>query len=189
MTRPSSAAVEVSSAGDGAASRISPAATWGLLAAWAVHDLEEACTMGGWSARNRHELRRRLPGVPDRIWNTLDVTPAQARIAIGLMGGLVTTAAARGAATGGRSTAYQGALLGFAAHSVTHLLASCLTRGYTLGVVTSPVVVAPFGAWAIEHLHAAGVPVRWGRAAAVAATLPALAAACHALAARLAPRS
>ncbi len=161
--------------------------TWGLLAAWAVHDSEELATMGGWVDRARPRLRAHLPWVPERVWDRLRVSPAQAGIAIGLMGAVMATAAARGASTGGRSRFYQAALVGFGAHAGGHLAQAVLTRGYTPGVVTAPLVVAPFSWWAWRRLGAAGVR-RDDRATAVGAALLLPAAAlCHAVARRLAP--
>ncbi|GAA3130422.1 hypothetical protein GCM10010466_21360 [Planomonospora alba] len=164
------------------------AATWGLLAAWAVHDGEELLTMSGWAERALPRLRERFPQVPDQVWDRLRVTPAQAAIAIGAMGGLVATASARGAATGGRSRLYQAVLAGFGLHSITHVAQAVATRGYTPGVVTAPLVVAPFSLWAWRRLREAGVPTDGGGSAVWALlALPAAAGACHAVARRLAP--
>jgi hypothetical protein len=38
--------------------------------------------------------------------------------------------------------------------------------GYALGVVTAPVVAAPFSLWAWRRLRAAGVPANLGRSSA-----------------------
>ncbi|MER5332382.1 HXXEE domain-containing protein [Micromonospora sp. NPDC002717] len=164
------------------------AATWGLLAAWAIHDAEELATMGGWLDRARPRLRARFPQVPERVWDQLRVSPAQARIAIGAMGVVMAAAAARGARTGGRSGFYQSALVGFGLHAGGHVAQAVVTRGYTPGVVTAPLVVAPFSLWAWRRLRAAGVPQAGGGAAASAALLlPLVAGACHAVARILAP--
>lgn len=165
------------------------AATWGLLAAWVIHDVEEVATMGGWLDRARPRLRARFPQVPDRVWDQLRVSPAQARIAIGAMGVVMTAAAARGARTGGRSGFYQAALAGFGLHAGAHVAQAVAFRGYTPGVVTAPLVVAPFSLWAWRRLRAAGVPRSGGGAAASATLLLPLAiGACHAVARILAPR-
>ncbi|MBW4720200.1 HXXEE domain-containing protein [Saccharothrix obliqua] len=116
--------------------------TWGLLAAWVVHDLEELLTMPGWT--------RRHPVVPT-------TTPAQAAIAIGAVGAVVAAASAAGARTGGRSPFFQSVLTGFGLHSITHLAATAAHRGYTPGVATTPIVVIPFSAWALRRLRRAGV--------------------------------
>lgn len=137
--------------------KVPAAATLGLFAAWAVHDLEELVTMPGWADRARPRLRRRLPWVPERVWSGLAVSPEHARAAIGSMGVLIAGAAIAGARTNGRSAFYQCTLLAFGGHSVSHLALSAATRGYTPGVVTAPVLVAPFSLWAWGRLRAAGV--------------------------------
>ncbi|MER7367155.1 HXXEE domain-containing protein [Nonomuraea wenchangensis] len=131
------------------------AVTWGLLAAWAVHDAEELATMAGWLRSARPRLEEQFPGVP---WERLEMSQAHVTVAIGLMGGIVAGAAARGAATGGRSPLFQTVLVGFGAHGAIHLAQSALARGYTPGVVTAPVVVIPYAVWAWRRLRAAGVP-------------------------------
>ncbi|WP_431909687.1 HXXEE domain-containing protein [Nonomuraea jabiensis] len=168
------------------------AVTWGLLAAWAVHDVEELATMAGWtrSARPRLEelLEERLPWVP---WERLEVSQRHVNVAIGLMGGVMAGASALGARTGGRSPVFQAALLGFGAHGVMHLAQAAVARGYTPGAVTAPVVVIPFSVWAWRRLRAEGVPVRTGAAGwAGLAALPAVLAGVHAAAHALTrPRS
>src|SRR5699024_12632383 len=68
-------------------------ATWGLLGAWALHDLEELVMIPGWSRRARPRLKRALPWVPSRVWDTLDVSPGHSSTAIGLLGLAVARAA------------------------------------------------------------------------------------------------
>ncbi|MFY7064962.1 HXXEE domain-containing protein [Nocardiopsis changdeensis] len=167
------------------AGAVPAAATWGLLAAWAVHDLEELVAIPGWSRRARPRLRRELPWVPERVWDRLDVSPAHNAAAIGLMGVVVAAAAADGARTGGRSGFYQTVLLGFGAHAVVHVAQSAATRGYTPGAVTAPLVVVPFSLWAWSRLRAAGVPAARGGGPAAMAALPAALGAVHGLAALL----
>ncbi|GAA1750404.1 HXXEE domain-containing protein [Nonomuraea bangladeshensis] len=155
--------------------------TWGLLAAWAVHDAEELVTMAGWLREARPWLEERFPDVP---WERLEMSQAHVNVAIGLMGGIVAAAAARGAATGGRSPAFQTVLAGFGVHGVVHLAQSALVRGYTPGVATAPVVVIPYAWWAWRRLRAAGVPMDAGGRAGVAglAALPLALGAVHGLA-------
>ncbi|WP_433291711.1 HXXEE domain-containing protein [Actinoplanes sp. CA-030573] len=145
------------------AQQVPATVTWGLLAAWLIHDTEELLTMPGWVDRARPRLRRRLPWVPDRVWDGMRVTPAQTAIAIGAMGVLVAAASARGARSGGRSPFYQAALVGFGVHGAGHVAQSVLTGGYTPGVVTAPVVAGPFALWAAGRLRKAGVPVQLER--------------------------
>ncbi|WP_017599043.1 HXXEE domain-containing protein, partial [Nocardiopsis lucentensis] len=114
--------------------------TWGLLGAWLVHDAEELVMIPGWSSRARPRLERNLPWVPGRVWDGLDVSPRRNATAIALMGVLMAAASADGARTGGRSGFYQAALVGFGLHSATHVAQSAVTRGYTPGVATAPLV-------------------------------------------------
>ncbi|MFI6497082.1 HXXEE domain-containing protein [Nonomuraea typhae] len=156
--------------------------TWGLLAAWAVHDAEELATMAAWMRENREQLEERFPLVP---WGRFELSQKQVNVAIGLMAGVIAGAAADGARTGGRSPVFQSVLAGFGLHGLVHLAQAAIVRGYTPGVVTAPLVVLPFSVWAWRRLKAAGVPVR-GSAAGLAA-FPAVAGGVHALA-RLATR-
>src|ERR687883_15701 len=80
----------------------SKAVTLGLFVAWALHDLEELLTMPGWSRGSVPKFRERFPRVPRRAWQVLEVSPAQAAVAIGLVGMLVAGAAADGVRSGGR---------------------------------------------------------------------------------------
>jgi hypothetical protein len=82
---------------------------------------------------------------------------AEAAATIGTVGVLIAGAAAAGAATGGRSPAYQAVLIGFGAHAVSHVAFSVLARAYTPGVGTAVTVVAPFSAWAWRRLSTAGL--------------------------------
>ncbi|WP_181019408.1 HXXEE domain-containing protein [Nonomuraea typhae] len=156
--------------------------TWGLLAAWAVHDAEELATMAAWMRENRAQLEERFPRVP---WGRFELSQKQVNVAIGLMAGVIAGAAADGARTGGRSPVFQSVLAGFGLHGLVHLAQAAIVRGYTPGVVTSPLMVLPFSVWAWRRLKAAGVPVR-GSAAGLMA-FPAVVGGVHALA-RLATR-
>ncbi|MFF4105602.1 HXXEE domain-containing protein [Streptomyces sp. NPDC001903] len=134
------------------------AAGWGLLAAWAVHDLEEVATVGRWSRTRVPALRERHPRVPDRVWDVLGSTDGrQFARAVGVMGVIVAAAAADGHRTGGRSAFYQTSLNAFGLHGLVHLGQAAATRGYTPGVVTSPLLVVPFTLWARGRLRRAGV--------------------------------
>ncbi|GGY98656.1 HXXEE domain-containing protein [Streptomyces poonensis] len=165
--------------------------TLGLLAAWAVHDLEEVATVPGWTRSRVPELRGRLPQVPERLWQRLEsIDGREFTTAVAGMGLVVAAAAAAGHRTGGRSRFYQGALNGFGLHALVHLAQAAAVRGYTPGAVTSPLVVIPFTVWARGRLRGAGVlrPSRprgavQGLALAMAAT-----AGTHAVARRLLSR-
>ncbi|MFI8500298.1 HXXEE domain-containing protein [Streptomyces sp. NPDC085524] len=161
------------------------AATLGLFAAWAVHDLEEVATVGRWTRTRVPVLRERHPRVPDRIWHRIEgVDGREFATAVGFMGLVVAAAAADGYRTGGRSAFYQASLNGFGLHGLVHLAQAAATRGYTPGVVTSPLLVVPFTLWARGRLRRTGVlrPTRpadlvRGLAVAGAATVAAHAAA------------
>jgi len=137
--------------------------TWGLLAAWAVHDVEELATMASSSRRIVARLRARYPQLPDGVGEWLVVSPAHVAVAIGLMGTVMTAAAGAGARSGGRSGFYQAVLAGFGWHAVGHVAQAVAVGGYAPGVVTAPVVAAPFSVWAWWRLRAAGVPAALGR--------------------------
>ena len=159
------------------------AVTWGLLAAWAVHDAEELATMAGWARRARPRLEERWPGVP---WERLEVSQRHVNVAIGLMGGVMAGAAALGARTGGRSAVFQAVLAGFGLHGAGHLAQAAVTRGYTPGAVTAPLVVIPYSVWAWRRLRAEGVPARAEPASLLA--LPLVLGAVHAAAHRITRR-
>ncbi|MEU9622714.1 HXXEE domain-containing protein [Streptomyces sp. NPDC048155] len=165
---------------------VSKAVTWGLLAAWAAHDLEELVTMADWSRSARPRLQARFPGVPERVWTRMELSRRDVGVALGLMGGLMAAASADGARTGGRSPFFRTALVGFGLHGVVHMAQSLAYRGYTPGVATAPTVVIPYSLWAARRLRAAGVRAGGAGTAAVAlALLPVAAAGAHVLARRL----
>ncbi|WP_392897103.1 HXXEE domain-containing protein [Streptomyces sp. LN699] len=133
-------------------------ATLGLLAAWIAHDLEEVATMARWSRIRVPALRERHPRVPERLWRSVtDVDGLEFATAVAFMGLIVAAAAADGRRTDGRSAFYQAALNGFGLHGLVHLAQSAAARGYTPGVVTSPLIVVPFTLWARDRLRRAGV--------------------------------
>ncbi|MFD9883335.1 HXXEE domain-containing protein [Streptomyces alboflavus] len=132
--------------------------TFGLLAAWAVHDLEELATVPGWARERVPELRQRFPEVPERMWRRLEsMDGREFATAVAGMAVVMAAAAAAGHRTGGRSGFYQGALNGFGLHALVHLAQAAAVRGYTPGAVTSPLVVIPFTLWARGRLRRAGV--------------------------------
>lgn len=154
------------------------AATWGLLAAWAVHDAEELATM---SSSSRDILSRFPEGVPiPEEWREHGVPQRHIVTGIGVMAAVMTAAAADGARTRGASTLYRGTLLGFGLHGFGHLASAAALRRYAPGVVTSPVVVIPFWLWARQVLRRHGLRDVEPSTVAIAATGPALALAVHA---------
>ncbi|MFE9170179.1 HXXEE domain-containing protein [Streptomyces kebangsaanensis] len=167
---------------------VGPAVTFGLLAAWALHDTEELAAAPGWLRRNVPVLRERFPGVPEALWRRAgSVDGRQFAVAVGMVGSIVAAASAAGAATGGRSAVYQAALNAFGLHGLVHLAQAAALRGYTPGSATSPVVVVPFTLWARARLRRAGVlrPTRPRDLALGLALAGAAAAGSHAAAHRL----
>jgi hypothetical protein len=136
------------------------AATLGLFAAWAVHDVEELLTMAAWTRRQA----RRLP------W-ARPMSQAHVNVGIALMGVVVAAGAVAGARSDGRSGFYQAVLAGFGWHAGGHVLSAVALREYTPGLVTAPLLVAPFSLWAWRRLGAAAVPRDARRATAWAALL------------------
>ncbi|QVQ53758.1 HXXEE domain-containing protein [Spiractinospora alimapuensis] len=120
--------------------------TWGLLAAWVVHDVEELATMARFTQRDDVPLP--------------ELDQAHVNTAIGLMAGVVTAASAAGARTGGRSPFFQTVLVGFGLHSLTHVAQAVALRRYTPGLVTAPLVVAPYSYWAWRQLRKRNLPTR-----------------------------
>ncbi|MFF4141986.1 HXXEE domain-containing protein [Streptomyces sp. NPDC001698] len=138
--------------------QVGTAVTFGLLAAWALHDVEELATVPGWQRRNVPVLRERFPGVPEAVWRRLgSVDAREFAVAVGMMGAIVAAASAAGRVTGGRSDFYQTALNAFGLHGLVHLAQAAAVRGYTPGSATSPVLVVPFTLWARARLRSAGV--------------------------------
>lgn len=127
----------------------------GLLAAWAVHDLEELLTM----RRTARELLPRLPRwvpIPHELRRD-GLEQRHINLAVALMGLAMATASAAGVRSGGRSPLFRGALLGFGVHGFTHIAMALAARRYVTGVATAPTVVIPFWLWARRELAWAGV--------------------------------
>ncbi len=135
----------------------SRALRWGLVAAFAVHDLEELVTAPASSRRSADAARVRWPGAPPQSDAALTPTRPRAAMAVALVGVPVTSAAVRGARSAGGSRAYQAVLAASGLHAVTHLLVSAVARRRTPGVITAPVVVAPFEVWSLVELRRCGV--------------------------------
>jgi Protein of unknown function with HXXEE motif len=142
-----------------------PLATAGLFVAWMVHDLEELATMTDTSRTMLQQLPDWMP-VPDSI-RQQGLTTRYLVTGIATIGLIVAAAAVRGYRTQGRSAFYQNTLLAFGVHGLGHLAVSLLTRGYTSGVATAPLVLL-FWLWATRALEEAGVPSRRSLPAAIA---------------------
>lgn len=137
---------------------VGPAVTLGLLAAWMLHDAEEVAMVPRWTKERVPEIRQRVTGVPDQIWDRLEsIDGREFATAVALVGVIMAGAAVDGKRTGGRSALYQSALNGFGLHGVAHLAQAAAVRGYTPGVLTSPTLVIPFTLWARSRLREAGV--------------------------------
>ncbi|MFH8752669.1 HXXEE domain-containing protein [Streptomyces rimosus] len=136
---------------------LSPAVTFGLLAAWALHDAEEVALGPRWIQDHLPELRKRFPGAPERLWRALEgVDQREFTVAVGAMAVIVAAASVRGHRTGGRSAFFQGAVDGFGLHGLMHLAQAAAVRGYTPGSATSPFIVVPYALWARGRLRRAG---------------------------------
>lgn len=130
----------------------------GLFAAWAVHDAEEVVTAAGSS----RDLARRAPAwvpIPQDIRRD-GFSQRHVNTAIGIMAAFMGAAALDGARSGGRSWFFQTVLRGFGWHGIGHLASAALTRRYTFGVATAPVVVIPYWLWARRELARDGIPLR-----------------------------
>ncbi|HEY9371246.1 HXXEE domain-containing protein [Streptomyces sp.] len=135
-----------------------PLVTYGLFAAWALHDAEEVAFAPRWVRENVPVLRKRFPEMPEAVWRAMErVDEREFRAAVGVMAAIVGAAAVAGARSGGRSGFYQGALNGFGLHGLVHLAQAATVRGYTPGSATSPLLVVPFTLWARGRLRRAGV--------------------------------
>ncbi|EHN75623.1 integral membrane protein, partial [Streptomyces coelicoflavus ZG0656] len=76
--------------GGAAEGAVEGAVTLGLLAAWALHDLEELATLPGWWRRNLPALRERYPAVPEAVWRRAgSVDGREFAVAVGAMAAVV----------------------------------------------------------------------------------------------------
>ncbi|MEU9864784.1 HXXEE domain-containing protein [Streptomyces sp. NPDC047971] len=159
--------------------------TYGLLAAWALHDAEEILLGPRWLREHLPELRERFPEVPEAVWKAAEgVDEREFAVAVAAVGAVVAAAAVAGQRSGGRSSFYQAALTGFGLHGLVHLAQAAAVRGYTPGSVTSPLIVVPFTLWARGRLRRAGVlrPTRTGDMVKGLAVAAGVTVAAHALA-------
>ncbi|GGM94942.1 hypothetical protein GCM10010106_49590 [Thermopolyspora flexuosa] len=127
----------------------------GLLAAWAVHDLEEVLTMRRSAAGILPNLPAWVP-IPEELRRE-GLSQRQINLAVTLMGVAIATASAAGVRSGCRSPLFRGALLGFGVHGFTHIAMALAARRYVTGVATAPTVVIPFWLWARRELAKAGI--------------------------------
>lgn len=111
--------------------------------------------MPGWTQRVADDLDRRGLAVVGQLVRR---SRPEVWMAIALVGVPFAVAAAEGARTAGRSPLYQGALLGYGLHAVSHIGGSIAARGYTPGVATTPGLVAGFTVIAGAELARRRVP-------------------------------
>ncbi|MGV9454494.1 HXXEE domain-containing protein [Streptomyces sp. NPDC003635] len=132
-----------------------------MPAACAARDAEEVVLVPRWARGWVPELRERYPRVPERIGRRLkSVDEREFTAAVAVTGCVVTAAAADGHRAGGRSAFYQASLNAFGRHGLVQLAQAAALRGYTPGSVTSPPLVIPFTAGAVQperELSPAGV--------------------------------
>ncbi|AMD87317.1 hypothetical protein AXF14_06620 [Actinomyces radicidentis] len=150
----------------------------GLLAAWAVNDVEELLTMREDSAALLARAPRWIP-VPDGL-RAHGLTQRHVNASIAAMGALIAAASADGVRSRGQSVLFQSTLLGFGLHGFGHLVQAAVGRRWTTGARTSPTVVIPYWLWASRVLRRQGVDptahVSWP----LAASTPLVMAAVHA---------
>jgi Protein of unknown function with HXXEE motif len=129
----------------------------GLFAAWALHDLEELCTMPTTSREMMVRAPAWLP-VPEDV-RRHGYSRSHFRAAVAVMAAVVAAAGADGVRSEGRSPFFRLALQGFGWHGVGHLAISAVQRRYVSGVATAPVVVIPYWLWARRALARSGAPL------------------------------
>jgi hypothetical protein len=132
---------------------------------FAIHDLEELLVGPPWSEHAAERLRPRHPVLARALRHVLPISRTELTIAIGVVAaGVVgvTTVSLRD--SDGDLRQLQAALAGFTAHSLGHVGASIVFRGYTPGVATVPFVVVPYSLWAWSRLWRAGVITTRGEA-------------------------
>ncbi len=153
---------------------------WTFPIAFALHDLEEVVAAGRWQRTAMQVLRRRFGRVPGPLRRVAEVSPRQMGIAVSVVGtgvaavsalALVDLAGAeRQAASGVRPDGaaaadpraqrlFRAVLMAFTAHGLTHLASSVVLRAYTPGVLTVPLVIAPYSVWAWRTLARSGAPL------------------------------
>lgn len=138
---------------------------WGAPVVFLVHDAEEILTVEPWLRAHRAEL-------PSVVQPFTAVTTGQFALAVALLfvGFLAVTVHAVRQARRGRAPVpfllVAGALV---ANGLTHLVQAALFRGYTPGVVTTLLVVLPYGYLLGARLLASGLVTRRTLVGAVAA--------------------
>jgi hypothetical protein len=128
-------------------------AMWAAPVVFLVHDLEEILAIGPWMAAHGAEL-------PSAMQPLAMVTRGQLATAVAILfaGMLAATAHGAGRARAGRRPDLfllaAGMLI---ANGMTHLAQAALLRGYTPGVITALLVVAPYGYLLARRLTGSGI--------------------------------
>lgn len=131
---------------------------WSFPVAFALHDTEEVLAAGAWGESAAERLRARWPDCPERVIQAVTVTGPEAAVAVGLVGtGVLGTTALAASGHDRHLRSFQAMLAAFSLHGLVHLVQAIAFRGYTPGVVTVPVVIAPYSWWAWRRLGQAGV--------------------------------
>ena len=126
--------------------------------AFAAHDLEEVLAAPGWSERAAERMGARHPGVARALGNAFPMSQREMTIAVAVVAaGAAGVTAASLRDLDGELQPLRAALGAFSAHSLTHLAASVVFRGYTPGLATVPLVIVPYSLWAWARLGRAGV--------------------------------
>jgi hypothetical protein len=127
--------------------------------AFAAHDLEEVFAAAPWSKQAADRVAKRHAVLALAVSrNALPISRKEMAVAVGV----VTLACAGVTAVSlrnidGELRSLQAALAAFSAHSLSHVAASIVLRGYTPGVATVPLVILPYSLWAWPRLRRAGV--------------------------------
>jgi hypothetical protein len=133
---------------------------WMLPAAFVLHDAEELATMPAWAALHRSQIETLLATVGAAgAAAALPTTAAQVAVAMALMLAIfiVVTAGAWSRPTSRLWRMVYGGLLGaFFVHAFIHVAQSLAFGGYTPGVITAVLVVAPSSAIIYRSLAANG---------------------------------
>jgi hypothetical protein len=125
--------------------------------AFALHDLEEVLTGGAWGRNAPERIQARFPGIPPRVAEVFAVTTPQMVTAVGVVAaGVAVTTALAWRQLDADLGPLPAVLTAYTAHGATHVLQSVVLREYTPGVLTVPLVIAPYSVWAWRTLRRAG---------------------------------
>lgn len=133
---------------------------WLFPVAFMLHDFEELIGFEPWLARHGDEVRARLPGfLRARAGAVLSKTTTQFAVSIGLIFILVALATFLAVEAGIVQPFVVAAAL-FFVHGFMHLGQAIVMRGYVPAVITSALVVVPYGLVLFSRLLREGL-VDW----------------------------